>query len=383
VNATPSVAIQEVRSTATHHQGSRNFTLWVVVAILWCIGGLNSFNGDQHNYEAFYDRVGQDLGSYGLLSGYVTALGTERFAWGYTLFAIISKSLTLSYQQFFGILFLLSLIIIGVTAQKISAHPLIFIIGYFLYPFYFDVVQIRYAVAQAIVLYSLTYLAKRRTSDIVKFTVCIVLAASFHIACLVFIILLLAMINKPGRILAISCGIAALLSLFLHFAPNINTIFISATDTDESDVGTPIMRLLMFGTMICAIMISAYFLRQKNCSVDTSQSNSVLLCCVYTYVILLTLLLIDAQFYRLLRTGLVISTLVALQKYNTDEARSQEVNHDHGAKALYVIVNLFFIVLLMWRHELTIKPWMWYNQSYVALIWSHNLLFSYFANLLQ
>lgn len=163
---------------------------------LWIIFGWNYANGDYQNYLYNYDYE-------------ILVVESSPLEIGYIFFAETFKSIGFSFQQFLQIYSLLGLMLIGSTIYRFSNRPSLVMILYLIYPFFWDVNQIRNFMAMAIVIFFSRYILTERRNYL-KFLLGILLASSFHTVA--FIYILFIFINKVSiKTLTIYCIVSFLM----------------------------------------------------------------------------------------------------------------------------------------------------------------------------
>lgn|GEM_PF-4108902 len=364
---------------------TRSFRLaagyWLTILVLGCCGSLNYVNNDSAIYQAVYGRIGGYIESDGFIQGLGYAFQAERFEWGYLTTAGISNFLHVPYQGFFAALFLASLLLVGAAARTLCTHPVAVLWIYALYPFFYDVIQIRYTVGQAIVVYAIRHLRTRSWKSAAKFFVLVLLATSFHTACILFLLLLLVFIQRPAVVLGCSLAISFAGALTIYFAPNLVAPILGQTDITDADVGAPGARVLMFGVMTAAYLIGAA-LSLRNLYFETDgKPNAALLRILFVMPVFVALLFFDAQFYRLLRTGVIFACIAAFQIPSSTPG-TVPVKFDLSRTQLWlVLASIISAIALMYRQELVIIQGtivgVDFGATYIGMILTHNFLVQY------
>ena len=101
----------------------------------------------------------------------------------------------LSFEGFRAILFLLSMGLILSTVRKLTGNLSLFLCIYFIFPFGYDIDQIRQLLATAIIVFGLRYLLFTKKS-VPKYVLCVAAAALAHMSAAVYIVYLLIYIKK-------------------------------------------------------------------------------------------------------------------------------------------------------------------------------------------
>ena len=121
-------------------------TLFIIMFLwMWILLAFSSGNADYIMYKEQYEASAQN--------------GIQN--WGYPLFSImlcIFSSLYIPYNVFLGFYGLIGLTLIATTIYKLSKNKSLTAACYFIFPFVFDVVQIKNFMAMAIIIYAMQFL---------------------------------------------------------------------------------------------------------------------------------------------------------------------------------------------------------------------------------
>ena len=101
----------------------------------------------------------------------------------------VSNGWGLEFQTFITIIGLIFLLILFVTAYRLSDNFCLVIALYFLFPFVMDVVQIRFFLASVIIIFGFQFIFKENVSvkDNILWCICVIVAASFHLSAILFL----------------------------------------------------------------------------------------------------------------------------------------------------------------------------------------------------
>lgn len=162
---------------------------------MWGLFGGNYENADYSNYYYAYDLVKSES---------FFSLTDLKFESGFLFLMKFLSFVGLDYNQFLMVLSFLGLGLIVISVERETPKPEFVYLLYLLYPFFFDVVQIRFFCACAIFCFSLHYLSKPKYRNKVKYAVGVIIASLFHITALPFLVFIFLDKTKPKRILIAS-----------------------------------------------------------------------------------------------------------------------------------------------------------------------------------
>lgn len=172
--------------------------------------GCNTGNADYNAYKSAFDQnanISNDI--------------------GYNFLVSVFDYLGLSYHVFLFFISLSGALLISSTIIKFSLQPIKVLVLYMIFPFFFDIVQIRNFMAFSIVIFALRYLSTYSKRNLIKYCLCILLAFSFHMVSFIYLAFLLVYIKNIKTIYRISIITAVSGSvLFLESYKLIRTNFI-------------------------------------------------------------------------------------------------------------------------------------------------------------
>lgn len=173
------------------------------------------FEGDLQVYEWLYTNT--ELGS---------------FEKGYELLVAFSKWIGLSFFQFRMLLAGIYLILTGLAVRKFTDFQALGMAVLSVFPLFVFVSVIRSGIACAIVLYSLTFLISNKKHGTLLYLVGVLLATSFHISAIAFIVLVFTKkkINTMKMLMLI-----AVVSLTCYLYVYTDVIYTMVTSVISSD----------------------------------------------------------------------------------------------------------------------------------------------------
>lgn len=167
---------------------------WVEIIfflVMWVIAVFNYSNADYESYRLIYD--------FYIPNG--TGLSVMLDI-GYYALCVVGRHVGLSFQTFRGIYITLALLLFVKGFSYFAKNKKNIYLLYLFYPFLMEVVQYRFFMAVAIILYALPYLKEEHYK---KYIIFVVLAASQHSSALIYLLFLMCMleVNKLKHLVRI------------------------------------------------------------------------------------------------------------------------------------------------------------------------------------
>ena len=168
----------------------------VLLIYLWILCGWSSGNADWtiylNRYENYLDQSGM----------------TEPL---FTMMIKLGHSVGADYRHFLIVISAMCLLLIGFTFRKLSDNPGLPLALYSIFCFPMDVTQIRFFVATALVCFSYVYLYSyietHEKKDLIRWIICIILAACNHASVLVLLLILVPIYCKRRTTIFTALGI--------------------------------------------------------------------------------------------------------------------------------------------------------------------------------
>lgn len=160
----------------------------------WLCFGFNTANPDYLTYESIY-----------------YAQGGPTLEFGFTSLCKIFNLLGFSFLTFRAAVALIGLLIIIKCIYDYTSSPVFTFFAYILYPFLFDVVQIRFFLAEVIILYSLRFLKEFNRKNLICFTFSLFLAISMHSISIAYCALYIAYFKHIKTVSKVSVALTTLL----------------------------------------------------------------------------------------------------------------------------------------------------------------------------
>lgn len=224
------------------------FSFYILIVIfIWMIFAFNTDNADYIIYKNWYDITS------------VSGL-THRFEIGYSLLMVLGTKLGLSYQEFLMFFSAIGLFLIAYSIYDYCDSPCVAIILYFVYPFFFDVVQIRNFMAEAIIFFSIRFLKNYSIKNILAYISLCLLSMSFHTASIFYLLFILAYLKDYQKIVKIV--ILFIIGWMICYALLPNQIInwtIKFVSEDYIEMGSTLSKVLGYGFFAIVAVVLSYY----------------------------------------------------------------------------------------------------------------------------
>ena len=269
--------------------------LGIISSCLWIIYAFNTDNADYAAYAKWY-----------MLTG--SGGRQDRFEIGYTLFMVYANKLGLNFQQFLMIYSGIGIFLIAQSLYRYCNYPSFAMLLYFLYPFFFDIVQIRNFMAEAIIFFALRYLEKFNIKNLAIFLLLVLLACTFHKTAIVSLMYLFGYFKDYTLTLRISLYVTLAGILIFLFIPlgKITTLLMDFVAVEYLEEGSSIGKVMGY-VMISIVIICAiyYFYYRKNRKSRMEEKN-FLIFIVPVLIFFCVLIGLSSQAYRFFRNMMLI-----------------------------------------------------------------------------
>ena len=135
----------------------------------------NTASADYEIYKREYNLIGN-------------CFNDSSFEIGYKILCKMGNILDLNYNTFLIIYFSIGIVLIISTVVKFTNNFAFVTCLYAIYPFLYDVVQVRNFMAMSIIIYSIRYLIGDKKNDIYKYVLGVVIAMTFHSISIIYIL---------------------------------------------------------------------------------------------------------------------------------------------------------------------------------------------------
>lgn len=282
------------------------FSFAIFMFILFSFGYENA---DIHNYQELYNNL--SLGGDGYITSQI----------GLVILMKLFISFGLSYHAMLSLIFVVSITLLTLTIRKYSLSYNLTLILYFIFPFFLDVVQIKQFFAMSVVVYALKYIYEKES--ILKWTLCIVVAFSFHYSAIFFFPIMFIRNYNTKKILKFSIFLCVIsftmvyLNLIQRFIlPIFGELRVSAYIKNGPQFGFILLVLIQV-----SISLVSYFSIEwlKNRHVENGYFRAVQLANIYA-INIIPLYAINGNFERIFRmlyipNYIIICTLLMVIGY--------------------------------------------------------------------
>ncbi len=328
----------------------------LLLLFIWIVFAFNSNNPDYRIYNNWYDSTRQ----YGVMN---------RFELGFSYLMFFSVKLGLSYQQFNVFVATVGLFLIGISLYKYCRYPFLTLCLYSLYPFVFDVVQIRNFLAEAIILFAIRYLIEFNIKNLIKYIGFCAIAMLFHVSSAFYLLFLVAYIKNYATIVRIititTIGYIVVWMLFPGLVRGLFLAFGNSAYFDEGSTQSKIVGYTIFAIIAIVLMYLTHF--GKNRIIENGNDcfakivPVLLLCCVAIGG--------ASQAYRLFRN---MAPIVYIAFLNDGVKKTGMVIKGKNLEYINTLFALFFSFFFFFRQ---VSPWSAQYEVLTKTILESNLLF--------
>lgn len=290
----------------------KHTSFFVLGLLLWLFMGFSYGSADYYSYESYFER---------------TASGIDVFAVepGYIFLNLIAYKAGLNFTGFLAIYTLIAFLLISSSLSRYAKSPNLALFAYLCYPFFLDVTQIRHFMVSAIIIYSVRFLEEFSTKNLLKFCVCIVVAATQQITALIYLLLLLSFLSTT-LLKKITVYGAILLALVVHLIPRTGLfqVIMDLRDVEKIyDSGMSGIQLYLYAVFFISLISLCVFLKKK--SLEDAIQTDFLLKISLISLLFIPFLLLDFQYTRFFRGVIIliyicITNLLSTYRYIQDRA---------------------------------------------------------------
>lgn len=279
----------------------------IALVVIFVIMTFNYDGPDIEAYRLTYELVGNANNLHGAIS----ATYMEN---GYAFLMFCANRIGLDFYAFRIILTIVCLTLFVSIIKFYKVNPN-FIIGlYMAYVFFFDTIQLRNFIIQFIILFATRYLFDKSAKSMLKYLICIVVAASIHTLSWLFLSLLLIRFVKTKvgyqRIFAMAASLFVLCMIMRPVLPQVVDILAKILKRGSGYFsGTlrfnylVVMVLHMFG------IIPLYLYRKNITNKESKQKVTAILRIQIIMGLFLPLCFINSNFNRIFRNILIFDTI--------------------------------------------------------------------------
>ncbi|WP_313630831.1 EpsG family protein [Enterococcus devriesei] len=316
-------------------KNNKIYSMIVPFIMMWLIWAGNTSNADYRLYQNIFNYM-RSTGdkSYGGVE-----IGFGRLMW-------FCGEIGLDYQGFIFLVSFLCLLLYTWAFFRLTKFPNIIFLLYFFFPFFLDVMQLRNALASAIVANAIPFLIDKKNF---KFIALVIFSSFFHTTMLFYLCLLLVNLSLKNLRSITICGtlclifsVKKILPLLLNFLPSGHKYVVYL---QGNTLRTQILYILYFMIYIFIVeFIVREFKQMKTIGIlriDYNTENRTILFAQkssYVLLLLLPLLLIDSDFFRLFRNVFFIFNICLMTILK---------NGVYIKNVKYFLVNFFAVLFVL------------------------------------
>lgn len=337
------------------------------MAFAWVLYWGNFENPDYYNYLRIYDTSGNS-------NLFFTGLD---FQIGFIALVKLANQLGLSYGIFLSILVTVSFLLIHSTVRTFSTNYNYVYILYFIFPFFFDVVQVKNFLAMSIFVFSIKYLVYSKPYGKIIYISLILLAGSIHYSALLYLPFLLINTKNKNQLPKYIAIFAVLTSIVILLngkqVPFISDSFIQLLDSEK--VENWLDKRTNFGFILFwFLQVSSFWLVKYSKNIylsnkiyangnDKRKDKYYLFINLVYWVnivafIFFPLYLFASTFTRLMRNIVLLNYIVFSITNSTIRKPNQKIQYGLG---VFLYIFIFFIIMLFPEFEEVILPIMQNN----------------------
>lgn len=332
----------------------------IFIIFMWVLFWSNTNNPDFFVYKAIYQNNAN--------------FTTQSLELGFILLVKLGNFIGASYHVFLMLITFVCFYLIHSTLKKITKELNLVYAMYFIFPFFFDVIQLRNFIVMSILIYSTKYLLNNNK---VKYIIAILIASSFQIIAIAY--LPFVIINVRKRFSKSLIRFLAIASIFLSVIILINskqipflTHILEFMNVSKLEIyfnsKTSYGFLLFWGLQILSYsmmwLTNKLFKKYNLVNIDDGRKTNFIQLIYYFNLIsfiFLPLFLLNSNFIRLIRNILILNyTSIAITYRSID---------DRFEKMAYLIFIIIY-VLLFWG-VLLLPSW----DNIVIQILDNNMFF--------
>lgn len=257
-------------------------------------------NGDYSAYSTLYERFLHRETFAQVLSSDSSEYVTDH---GFMFLMQICAAVKLPFSGFRLLIAAVSLLLCSKTISMITENNIIVSLMYCIYPFFYDLIQIRYLLGYSAVVYGCRYLLENKSGGAFRFTVCVIAASLIHSSCLYFLIFLLIYLRK-APVLKPLFAVSAVLSILSAFSGfNIaSVVFRDGQMSKYDDIG---YKLNIF-TSAAMILYIAFFISAVHRLKSDEKYYDILRWINYICILLIPFMFVSLDFERFMRPVLIM-----------------------------------------------------------------------------
>ncbi|MBP3742142.1 MAG: EpsG family protein [Treponema sp.] len=312
----------------------------LILVFLWILFGFNTKTADSENYRFFYEALKDTNYVFGLEPGFA-------------LFMRVSNKLKLNYTQFLCLYSFIGLCFFWNYIKRYSRNTPIVVFLYGLFPYFFQIIQIRFFMSSMISLWSFHFLIEKKKKYIFNFVLFIFIATLFHVTAIFYLLMLLTLlpwnkIIKYEMIIMIICLLILILgiSIVSHFIPK---ILIYVNGEKHTRFATKLFFLFFYFSLSYIIISLKKHKREYNRKFDDFACKSLVISIIYYVFIWFSM-----DFTRPLETVFINYYLLIINTYHFKQniySRKNELSVSFVYSILFLIGTIYILVFLFSAHQ--------------------------------
>ena len=230
--------------------------LLLLLMVLLYIAGTSKGVLDYDTYERFY------------------VTGSSGIEVGYVLLEKIGIWIGLSFAQFRWAMYFMSFLIALLGIKKIGLNKNVAFSLYAIFPFTYDVIQIRNLIALSIVIYAISSLSTKGIMGKIKYVTLILIAGAVHSLALIYLILIITNLStdrslrRNGLLFAfcVSLGLALLMKISPNLSDGISMLVFRSNAVKGSAYTARRLNwgFLLYWMMQLGYILTVWILRKKD-----------------------------------------------------------------------------------------------------------------------
>lgn len=304
---------------------------FALMLVSWLLAAFASGNADSGIYEARFNF-------------YQSFEGMSEFGWQSLM--ILFNKLGVDYQLYRCIIIAFELLLIHFAIHRLTDEPVFILAMYMVFPLCLDIVQMRFALAETIAFFGMSFLFERDTMGHetkhpkLAFVLIVLVSSLFHFITILYLFLLLApRLGSVTSVIAVPLVSVAFV-LITHWSGLANlastvgleTKYEGLTSSSMSQIGGYAFNIVFYG-----IAWAVIFLLVNRSRTNASIRRVALVTNWVIAAVVLPLLFISVDFYRI-QQGITLLNLAFISRFLSPE--------EHLAFSRENLLIIFLVLLL-------------------------------------
>lgn len=252
------------------------------------------------------------------------------FGVGFKFLINVFRGLGFDYRFFKLVIVLSILVITEIVLIYLTANSWLVWSYYLVFPALYTYIQIRNALALAIVAMGLAIMVKRVKYGELYCALCIVVACTIHTTCVLFMVIPILFLLRERVVAMVSGAIAVLGFITMPFLPNLAVLMFPQKKINYymiDNAADPFDRVLITVTVLLNIAVLLY-IRWR--STENSPEDNAIFRIALAFLSLLPVLVYNKDFLRFDRT-IVLFVYIAMANYFARFEQQLEVQSQQGS----------------------------------------------------